>query len=127
MEAKRMYARRVLQEDCMLSLPAKTQLYYYHLVLEADDDGLVDRVQSIRKMLGANQWDLTTLIDRGYLIPLPNGIIAIAHWHIFNRARKNTYTPTKYTNVWTVLEIDATGKYQLRNDPATQSDQDHTA
>ena len=119
MAERRMLARGIMEEDLLLSLSAKLQIYYTHLILQADDDGIVDRARSIRRMLGVRERDHQLLADRGYLIPFESGVVVIAHWHIHNRVRKDTYTPTKYTRERAALEIDATGMYRLRNESVT--------
>lgn len=124
MAERRMLARGIMEEDLLLSLSAKLQIYYTHLILQADDDGFVDRIRSIRKMLGVREKDVQLLVDRGYLIPFESSVMAITHWHIHNRVRKDTYTPTKYTRERAALEIDATGIYRLRNDPVTAVEQE---
>lgn len=124
MAERRMLARGIMEEDLLLSLSAKLQIYYTHLILQADDDGFVDRIRSIRKMLGIREKDVQLLVDRGYLIPFESSVMAITHWHIHNRVRKDTYTPTKYTRERAALEIDATGIYRLRNDPVTDVEQE---
>ncbi len=120
MAERRMLARGIMEEDLLLSLSAKLQIYYTHLILQADDDGFVDRIRSIRKMLGVQKKDVQLLVDRGYLIPFDSGIMAITHWHIHNRVRKDTYTPTKYTRERAALELDSTGIYRLRYGPVTE-------
>ena len=124
MAGKRMLSRSVMLEDLMLSLPVRAQVCYVHLILQADDDGIVDRSRSICKMLGVKPKEYQLLVDNGYLIPFNSGVVAIIHWHIHNRVRKDTYTPTKYVREWRMLEIDAAGMYRLRNNPVTEPVQD---
>ena len=127
MAERRMFARTIMEEDTLLSLPAKVAIMYIHANLQADDDGFVDRIRSIRKMLGVREKDVRLLVDRGYLIPFDSGIMAITHWHIHNRIRKDTYTPTKYIRERAVLEIDGAGMYRLRTDPVTDVVRECTA
>ena len=119
MAERRMLARGIMEEDLLLSLSAKLQIYYTHLILQADDDGFVDRGKLIRRMLGVREKDARLLVDRGYLIPFDSGVMVIAHWHIHNRVRKDTYTPTKYIRERAALELESTGIYRLRNGPVT--------
>lgn len=127
MAERRMFARTIMEEDTLLSMPAKVAIMYIHANLQADDDGFVDRIRSIRKMLGVREKDVRLLVDRGYLIPFDSGIMAITHWHIHNRIRKDTYTPTKYIRERAVLEVDGAGMYRLRTDPVTDAVQECTA
>ena len=127
MAERRMFARTIMEEDTLLSLPAKVAIMYIHANLQADDDGFVDRIRSIRKMLGVREKDVQLLEDRGYLIPFDSGIMAITHWQIHNRVRKDTYTPTKYIRERAVLEVDGAGMYRLRTDPVTDAVRECTA
>lgn len=127
MAEKRMFSRAVMDEDAFLTLPARAQLTYVHMVLQADDDGFLDRVRSIRRQVGSAPRDVQALVDRGYVIAFASGVYAVAHWHIHNRIRKDTYTPTKHLQERQMLELDRTGVYRLRDGAVTEPSQDrHT-
>lgn len=121
MAERRMLSRTIMEEDALISLPAKVVAYYVYIILQADDDGFVDRGKLIRRMLGVREKDAQLLVERGYLIPFDRGIVAVAHWRIHNRVRKDTYVPTKYTRELAMLEIDRSGMYRLRNGSVTGS------
>ena len=53
--------------------------------------------------------------------------MAVAHWHIHNRVRKDTYVPTKYTREMAMLETDKSGIYRLRTDSVTDAVRECTA
>lgn len=127
MAERRMLSRTIMEEDAFLSLPPKVGIYYVHLNLQADDDGLVDRSRLVRKTLGVREKDAQLLVDRGYLIPFASGVIAITHWHIHNRIRKDTYVPTKYARELEMLETDKSGMYRLRNGAVTTAAQNCAA
>lgn len=121
MAERRMLSRAIMEEDALISLPAKVVAYYVYIILQADDDGFVDRGKLIRRMLGVREKDARLLVEQGYLIPFDSGIMAVAHWHIHNRVRKDTYVPTKYTRELAMLETDKSGMYRLRTDPVTDA------
>lgn len=127
MAERRMLSRAIMEEDALISLPAKVVAYYVYIILQADDDGLVDRGKLIRRMLGVREKDARLLVERGYLIPFASGIMAVAHWHIHNRVRKDTYVPTKYTREMAMLETDKSGIYRLRNESVTGSSHESAA
>ena len=127
MAERRMLSRAIMEEDALISLPAKVVAYYVYIILQADDDGLVDRGKLIRRMLGVREKDARLLVERGYLIPFASGIMAVAHWHIHNRVRKDTYVPTKYTREMAMLETDKSGIYRLRTDSVTDAVRECTA
>ena len=127
MAERRMLSRAIMEEDALISLPAKVVAYYVYIILQADDDGFVDRGKLIRRMLGVREKDARLLVERGYLIPFDSGIMAVAHWHIHNRVRKDTYVPTKYTREMAMLETDKSGIYRLRNGSVTGSSHESVA
>lgn len=111
MAARRMFALVVLESDDFLELPATTQLLYFHLGLQADDDGFSNRPKSIMRMVGAHESDIRLLVEKGYLIAFESGSVAIRHWHIHNHIRKDTYSPTKCVREFATLARDETGAY----------------
>lgn len=127
MAERRMLSRGIMAEDTMLSLTARAQLYYIHLVLHADDDGFVDRVRSLRKLLGVRAAEHQSLVDKGYLIPFSETLVVITHWHAHNRIRKDAYNRTRYTRELESLSRSKAGVYQLRNESVTEPSQNcHT-
>ena len=119
MAERRMLAKGIMQEDTILTLSARAQLYYIHLMLNADDDGFVDRPVSVRRLLRVPPAEHRVLIEKGYLLPFSDTLVAITHWHAHNRIRRDTYIRTKYTSELGMLEVDSNGKYHLRNGTVT--------
>lgn len=113
MAERRMLAKGIMQEDTILTLSARAQLYYIHLMLNADDDGFVDRPVSVRRLLRVPPAEHRVLIEKGYLLPFSDTLVAITHWHAHNRIRKATYTPTKYQHELQMLERNNNGVYRL--------------
>jgi len=95
---KRSLSPEVISTNKFLSLPASAQALYFHLNLNADDDGVVDRVHAIAHFCGADINDVDTLINQGYLITLNSAkkIYVITDWLVNNAIRKDRYKPTIY-------------------------------
>ena len=52
MAERRMLSHMVMEEDALLALPPRVVIVYILANLHADDDGMVDRIRSICKMMG---------------------------------------------------------------------------
>ena len=79
--------------------------------MNADDDGFVDKVKSIMRMIGAKDDDLRVLIAKSFIIPFDTGIVVIRHWRINNYIRNDRYKETIYSDEKETLSIDKSGVY----------------
>lgn len=89
MAERRMFSKGIVSTDFFLEMPLSSQALYFHLGLEADDDGFVSSPKKIQKSIGAADDDFKLLISKGYVIPFDSGIIVITHWNISNNVRKD--------------------------------------
>ena len=96
MGKRRMFLAEILKSDNFYSLPSPAQSLYIYLNLEADDDGLVGNPRSIARYLKVKYANLQILINAGYLIEFENGVVAIVHWNLHNKIRRDRYTPTRF-------------------------------
>lgn len=115
MAQKRMFDKTITNNDSFLEMPDSTQNLYFHLSMEADDDGFVDNWKSIMRMTGKKEDDLKLLIAKSFIIPFETGVIVIKHWRINNYLRKDRYHPTKYLNEKAQLLIEKNEEYSLKN------------
>lgn len=95
MAERRMFSKKVVDSDIFLDMPLSTQCLYFHLALRADDDGFVNKVKRIMRMIGSNDDDLRILISKDFVKPFESGIIVITHWKIHNYIQKDRYRPTE--------------------------------
>ena len=58
MAQKRMFNNSVVGSDEFLEMPDSSQNLYFHLSMQADDDGFVDKWKSIMRMTGKKEDDL---------------------------------------------------------------------
>ena len=58
MAQKRMFSNLVVGSDDFLEMPDSSQNLYFHLSMQADDDGFVDNWKSIMRMTGKKEDDL---------------------------------------------------------------------
>ena len=106
-----MFSKKIVESDAFLDLPAGAQALYFHLGMAADDDGVVNSPNAIRRTVGAESEDLKLLIERGFLIDFPSGIVVIKHWRINNSIQKDRYRPTAYTDEINQLAVKPNGAY----------------
>ena len=96
MAERRMFSKKIVESDAFLDMPIRAQLLYFHLCMNADDDGFVNATQRVRSMLGATNKDLDLLIKKGFLIRFDSGVVVIKHWCINNYIQKDRYQKTSY-------------------------------
>lgn len=119
MAIRRMFSISVVDSDEFLELPITAQGLYFHLSMRADDDGFLNNARKILRMVGATEEDLLLLLERGFLLSFPSGVVAVTHWRVSNAIRKDRYTPTRYQEELNKLTLRQSGEYALR----TESDE----
>jgi hypothetical protein len=72
-----MFAKTVVNSDIFLDMPAATRALYFHLGMEADDDGFLNNPKGLVRYFGASQDDLKMLISKGFVIPFESGAICL--------------------------------------------------
>lgn len=97
MAQRRMFARRIIDSDSFTDMPLSSQALYFHVAMNADDDGFVDGVKRIRRCIGASEDDLKLLIAKRFLIPFESGVVVVRQWHVHNYIQKDRYKPTVHT------------------------------
>ncbi len=114
MANQRMFSKAIIDSDAFLDLPQTAQLLYFHLALQADDDGFVGSPRKIMRTVGCNDEDLSFLAAQKYIIIFKSGIVAIKHWKIHNYIRKDRYKPTVYATEFSALVCDKNGVYSVK-------------
>lgn len=89
MAERRMFSKSIIDSDLFLDMPATTQMLYFHLAMNADDDGLSNKAKRIMRMIGASDDDMRILIVKQFVILFESGVIAITHWHVHNSIRQD--------------------------------------
>lgn len=113
MAQKRMFDKTITNSDDFIEMPDSSQNLYFHLSMNADDDGFVNNWKSIMRMTGHKEDDLKVLISKNYIIPFDTGVIVIKHWRINNYLRTDRYVETKFINEKQQLYVDNNMVYQL--------------
>lgn len=91
-----MFSKDITGSDAFRDMPTSCQNLYFHLGMEADDDGFLDSYKGLMRSVGSSEDDLKLLIAKRFILPRENGIIVIKHWLINNTIRKDRYTPTRH-------------------------------
>lgn len=113
MAQKRMFSKTITNSDDFLEMPDSSQNLYFHLSMNADDDGFINNWKSIIRMTGHKEDDLKILIAKNFVIPFESGVIVIKHWRINNYLRNDRYIETKFKKERASLIVDDNLVYQL--------------
>lgn len=112
-----MFNKLITNSDDFLDMPISSQCLYFHLSMNADDDGFINNWKSIIKLTGAKEDDLKVLIAKQYIIPFETGVIVIKHWKLNNYLQKDRYTTTSFQKEFGQLYLDKnTNSYELYTD-----------
>lgn len=112
MAQKRMFDKTITNADDFLEMPTSSQVLYFHLSMNADDDGFINNWKSIMRMTGTKEDDLKVLVAKQYIIPFDSGVIVIKHWRLNNYLRNDRYVETKFKEEKEKLSLDNNSVYQ---------------
>lgn len=119
MAERRMFSKPLTSSELFLEMPKDAQLLYFHLALDADDDGFINSPNKIIRCVGCQKSDMEVLIKKGYLKLFESGIAVIVHWKIHNYIQKDRYKETIYQKEKQQLVLY--GKKYVTKDEYTQS------
>jgi len=121
MANKRMFSKQITSSDAFIDMPPTSQLLYFHLNMEADDDGFVSSPKRIAKMINVGDDDFKILLAKRFLLPFPSGVVVVKHWLLHNAVRKDMYVETQYLDEKKTIQIKDNKSYtELRNEPVTE-------
>lgn len=106
-----MLANDIVTSDNFLKMSGDVQALYFHLNIQADDDGFVAPLKVIR-MIGASDDSISILKMKGFVIPFESGVIVIRHWRHHNTIRADRYNATSYLEEKRMLSLDG-GTYNV--------------
>ena len=108
-----MFNKAITNDDHFIEMPMSSQVLYFHLSMNADDDGFINNWKSIMRMVGAKDDDLKVLIAKNYIIPFDSGVIVIRHWRLNNYLQKDRTIPTQYQEELKQLQLDNNNVYKM--------------
>ena len=116
MAERRMFTKKVTDDDNFMALSSSAQALYLHLSMSADDDGFCNQVSVSMFKAHASVADLQQLLEKRYIYQFDNGVIVIKHWRMANALRKDRYTPTNFKEELAKLKIKPNGAYTFSDD-----------
>ena len=111
MAEKRMFSSKVVDSDDFLDMPLSAQALYFHLNMEADDEGFINNPKKTQRAIGASADDLKLLIAKRFLICFESGVVVVKHWMIHNSIRKDRRKSTNYKALLETLDVKDNGAY----------------
>ena len=105
-----MFHRLVVESDKFLDLSIGAQALYFHLGMQADDDGFVNGPRLITRQLKRPYKDLQALIDAGFLLEL-DGVVVLTHWRMANNLKKDRLALPQFPELARKLYINDTKQY----------------
>lgn len=99
MAQRRMFSKKIINSAKFLKMPVSTQCLYFHLGLNADDEGVVEGF-NVMRMIGATEDDLKILVAKEFVIVLNEDLVTfIIHWHEHNLIRADRMIDSMYKNL----------------------------
>jgi len=80
-------------------MPLSSQGLYFHLGMNADDDGFCEHF-TIMRMVEAKPDDLKILQAKGFIQIFDERVLVIRDWTENNYLRNDRYTPSKYMEIY---------------------------
>ena len=104
MAERRMFAKLIVESARFLKMPASSQNLYFHLGMNADDDGVVEGYTVI-SLVKANEDDLKVLCSKGFVKVLNEDLVVyITDWREQNRIRPDRKKDSMYKNLLLQME-----------------------
>ena len=91
---------------------------YFHLSLNADDEGFANSPKKIMKYVNSQTEDMELLIENGFIKKFDSGIVVIIHWNLHNYIQKDRFKATIYQKEKQQLVL--VGKKYVMKDECTQ-------
>lgn len=113
MAERRMFTKKITNSDAFIDMPLSTQALYFHLNMEADDDGFNSSPKKIQRMIGASDDDLKILFAKNFVIPFESGVVVIKHWKLHNYIQNDRYKETVYLEEKKLLETKENKVYTV--------------
>lgn len=106
MAERRMFSKRIINTARFLKMPPSTQCLYFHLGLNADDDGVVE-AYTIMNSIGATEDDLKILVSKEFVQILNSDLVTyIVDWRENNKLRADRKVDSMYKDLLLQLNPD---------------------
>lgn len=108
-----MFSKDITASDAFLDMPASTQALYFHLGMEADDDGFIGNPKKVMRVIGVSDDDLKILFTKKFVIAFPSGVLVVKHHRMNNNWDKYNCKRTTYLEEFSQLRIKENRSYTL--------------
>lgn len=118
MASRRMFSKRVISSARFMKLTRDAQVLYFHLCMNADDDGAVEGFP-VRRAIGVEEDAYANLEGRGFIRVLDreNEVVYVTDWAEHNKIRADRIQPSMYREL-----IAATVEQPVLIEPKARSD-----
>ncbi len=109
MANRRMFSNRIANSAKFLQMPTESQLLYFHMILRADDDGIVESYP-LMKLLGVAPDNFKVLQAKGFIKQLnEDQVVVINDWLEHNSIRADRKVDSIYKHLLpeTIKTIEA--------------------
>lgn len=111
MAKRRMLSIDFCESDGFYMLSPTARMLYVHFILNADDDGFVDKWRTIMRCARIEGKHYRVLKDGGYIIEINDRLIVVTDWHRHNTIRADRYIATAYAKELQGLRLDENKRY----------------
>lgn len=111
MAKRRMFNTDIVESDFFYDMPASTQNLYFHLGMQADDDGFIASAKKTMRALGATDDDLKLLVAKKFVLVFESGVFVVKHWRMNNYIKSDRYEETTFKDEKAQLHIKDKGIY----------------
>lgn len=108
-----MFSMKIVDSDPFKEMPLSAQALYFHLVMNADDEGFLNNAKSVQRSIMASDDDMKLLIAKDFIIRFESGIMVIKHWKMHNTIQPSRLKPTQYTEERSMLNVKENKAYTL--------------
>jgi len=115
MASKRMFSIDIVGSDAFMDMPIGSQLLYFHLGMESDDDGFIGNPKKVMRSVGCKDDDLKVLISKKFVLVFESGVIVIKHHRINNNWDSYNCKRTVYLEELAMLKVKENKAYTLDN------------
>jgi len=101
MAVRRMFSQKITSSGRFLMMPHESQALYFHLCLNADDDGVVE-AYTVLRLTGSKEDNLRILLEKEFVVALNSDLVSyIVDWHEHNLIRADRKVDSLYLQLLT--------------------------
>jgi len=99
MAQRRMFSKVITNSSRFLMMPQSAQNLYFHLGMNADDDGFCEHF-TIMRMTESKPDDLRILQSKEFVKIFDDKVLIVLDWKENNYVRSDRYTPSRYLKIY---------------------------